>query len=319
MQIIQNIIYPRPADYAAVKKFSIALTERYPCLSLSSAGRSVLGKELFCLELNAGEPFRKRTCNSARSAPLQPAVLYTAGFHAQEWLTGSVLLKFVQELCRALETGLPIDGIDPRHIGGNARLLFIPLVNPDGVDLAINGLEAAKKHRDTVQKISGGDLSDWNANIRGVDINHNFNAGWQILRAKERSLGITGPSPRRYGGPCPESEPETRALTALCRKRNIRHALALHAQGEEIYWRYGRHTPARARLMANVFAAVSEYTLCDPEDIASHGGFKDWFIARFCRPAFTIEMGKGKNPLPLSDLEPVYSRIREMLMLATLM
>jgi len=302
---MQNIITSCPADYAAVWDFSHKLAERYPFLSLGSIGKSVLGKELLCLELGQN--------------PSARAILYAAGFHAQEWLTGLVLLKFIEQLCGSMETGVPIDGIDPRHIGGDTRLLFVPLVNPDGVDLAINGLEAAGEYRDSVQKISGGDLGGWNANIRGVDINHNFNAGWHILRKKERTFGITEPSLRRYGGLSPESEPETRALTALCRSRNIRHALALHSQGEEIYWRYGKRTPARARLMANVLAAVSEYTLCDPEDIASHGGFKDWFIARFCRPAFTIEMGKGKNPLPLSDFEPVYARVREMLMLAALM
>ena len=65
----------------------------------------------------------------------------------------------------------------------------------------------------------GGDIPGrWQANARGVDINHNFNAGWAALQLQERAAGIGGPSPRQWGGPAPESEPETRAMTELCRR-----------------------------------------------------------------------------------------------------
>ena len=71
--------------------------------------------------------------------------------------------------------------------------------------------------------------------------------------------------------------------------------------------------------MANILASASGYTLDDPDGLASYGGFKDWFIDEFGRPAFTIELGYGENPLPVSDFEPVYSRVEEMLLLAAMM
>lgn len=95
--------------------------------------------------------------------------------------------------------------------------------------------------------------------------------------------------------------------------------LALHSQGEEIYWRYGDRTPVRARTMADILGASSGYRVADPEGMASHGGFKDWFISAFGRPGFTIEFGFGENPLPLEDFEPIYRKTREMLLLAALM
>lgn len=101
----------------------------------------------------------------------------------------------------------------------------------------------------------------------------------------------------------PESEPETAALTGLCRQAGFRHVLALHTQGEEIYWRYGDNTPSRSRVMAEIMGATSGYAVADPEGLASHGGFKDWFIQEMGRPGFTLEMGKGENPLPLSDFD----------------
>ena len=94
---------------------------------------------------------------------------------------------------------------------------------------------------------------------------------------------------------------------------------ALHSQGEEIYWRYGENTPSRSRIMAEIMGASSGYTVADPEGMASHGGFKDWFISEFCRPGFTVEFGLGENPLPVEDFESIYEKTREMLLLAALM
>ena len=119
-------------------------------------------------------------------------------------------------------------------------------------------------------------------------------------------------------GDYPESEPETRALAELCRRIPFRHAVALHTQGEEIYWRYGDHTPPQSYLMAQVLGAVSGYAVADPSPTAAHGGFKDWFIDTFRRPAFTLELGRGQNPLPLREFESIYAKAREMLLLSLL-
>ena len=120
-------------------------------------------------------------------------------------------------------------------------------------------------------------------------------------------------------GPHPESEPETRALAALCRRVCFRHVVALHSQGEEIYWRYGAHTPPQSEMMARVLSAVSGYAVADPAASASHGGFKDWFIDTFHRPGFTLELGRGQNPLPLREFESIYQKAREMLLLSLLL
>jgi g-D-glutamyl-meso-diaminopimelate peptidase len=195
----------------------------------------------------------------------------------------------------------------------------VPLVNPDGCEIALKGEIGAGQQSGFARRISGGDFASWNANARGVDINHNFDAGWETLQKMEREAGIWGPSIRRYGGPCPASEPETRALTALCRNRDILTVLAFHSQGEEIYWSYGKNTPLRSKKLARIFAASSGYAVEEPMGLASHGGFKDWFIQEFCRPGFTIEIGRGKNPLDPALLEEVYARIEEMMMLACAM
>ncbi len=89
--------------------------------------------------------------------------------------------------------------------------------------------------------------------------------------------------------------------------------LALHSQGREIYWDFGKNTPKCCLVLAEKMAKVSGYKVANPEPIATGGGFKDWFIERFHRWGFTVEMGIGKNPLPLSDFESEYLRVRRLL------
>ncbi len=37
-----------------------------------------------------------------------------------------------------------------------------------------------------------------------------------------------------------------------------------------------------------------------PSPGPSYGGYKDWFIQDFNRPGYTLELGEGQNPLPMS-------------------
>ena len=71
--------------------------------------------------------------------------------------------------------------------------------------------------------------------------------------------------------------------------------------------------------MAEIMSASSGYALEEPEGLAVGGGFKDWFIKEFDRPAFTVEVGRGENPLPLEDYAKIYKQIRELLMLSAIM
>ena len=55
------------------------------------------------------------------------------------------------------------------------------------------------------------------------------------------------------------------------------------------------------------------YELCRPEGTAAYGGLSDWYTAEFARPAFTLECGRGQNPLPLADYFKIYAGLREVL------
>ncbi|MDR2074222.1 MAG: M14 family metallocarboxypeptidase [Oscillospiraceae bacterium] len=220
------------------------------------------------------------------------------GFHGSEWLTILILIKFLNDLLKE---------------GSESATCIIPCVNPDGTEIAISGANSSGKYKDLVEKISPNKTECWQANARGVDINHNFDANWENLRKMEIENNITGPAATRFGGKSPESELETKAICDFCRKFNVKKVFAFHSQGEVIYWNYGNKTPHESENLAKKLSDASGYELDFPEGLAVGGGFKDWFIEKFQRPGFTIEIGKGKNPLPLDSAEKIYNKIKKML------
>ena len=290
-------------DYFETLKYIQKLKEEYPFLCLESIGKSVLGRDIFSLRIGRAKEY----------------VLFAAAFHGSEYITNALMLTFCHELCLAIANDDNIEGLNVRRAMYGRGLIIVPLINPDGCEISIHGKSGCLGNFPFINRISNGDLVHFNANARGVDINHNFNAFWEPLRELERKNQIYGPAKTRFGGYFPESEPETIALCNLCRKTNIRHAVAFHSQGEVIYAPEGDNPPKRSEKMAEIMAASSGYIIDKPEGLAVGGGFKDWFVKEFNRPAFTVEVGLGENPLPQSDYFTIYRRIREMLMLTAIM
>ena len=163
------------------------LARRYECCRLSEVGKSLCGRPLYLLRVGSGEI----------------PVLYAGAFHGLEGITAALLVHFCRRLCQAQESGLTVYGIPVRPLLERCTLYCVPMVNPDGVEIALSGEQAAGDYG----PICAGNTHRWQANARGVDLNHNFDAGWHVLREMERNAGITGPGPTRYGGHYPESEP----------------------------------------------------------------------------------------------------------------
>ncbi len=295
--------YRQPPTYERLLEAIGLLKERYHELKVFPIGKSVLGREIPAMSV--GNPVG--------------ATLFVGATHGLEWMTTLLLIRFCEVVLNGLSSGEKVSDIDVRKALKGRSLVVVPCLNPDGVEISLTGRDGAAGLADDAEEICGGDYSSWQANAHGVDLNHNFDAGWCILREMEQESGIAGPAPTRYGGPHAESEPETRAMATFCLTYQPRALYSMHAQGEEIYYRYGSRTPARSRLMAQILAASSGYTAASPQGLASHGGLKDWFIDRFRRPGFTIEVGRGKNPLDISQFEHIYSKIEEMLVIATLL
>ena len=299
---MSDIVKPHEHDYFTTRDEIYCLLGKYPFLQLEKIGKTAMGKEILALRIGRRDSY----------------ALYAAAFHGTERISAAVCLRFVERLCAAIFSGGEIAEVSVRRAFVDRGLIAVPMVNPDGVDIAVHG-EKACDAGGRIKRLCGGHFEKWNANSRGVDINHNFDAGWEKLHTAEQEAGIFGPAPTRYGGSKPMCEAETVALSSLCGRFPIDHVVALHTQGEVIYWNYGTRTPERAHRMAKLLSTSSGYALEEPMGLSSHGGFKDWFIDKYGRPGFTVELGKGKNPLPATQLDDIYERVEEMLMLSLIL
>ena len=121
--------------------------------------------------------------------------------------------------------------------------------------------------------------------------------------------GFTQPGPRDYVGRAPLTQPEARAMAMLTEEVSPDMVVALHAQGREIYWQFQNIPVPQAQRYGEEFARLSGYTLADTPYNSSFAGYKDWFIQRFRRPGYTIEVGQGENPLPLEQFDEIYRDI----------
>lgn len=276
----------KPYDYAALRDDLNRLIDIYPFMAYRTIGNTVMDKPI--PELRIGKGSKQVHVNGS--------------FHANEWITTSVLIKFLNQYLLALTNSSTIRGLNMWPYYEGATFSMVPMVNPDGVDLAIHGLPAQEPYRSNVLSYNGGntDFTGWKANINGVDLNDQFPALWE----REVARNPVERGPRDYPGTAPLTEPEAIAMANLTRQSDFDHVLAFHTQGEVIYWGFENREPAYAETMANEFARVSGYEAI--RNVESYAGFKDWFIYDFRRPGFTVELGSGVNPLPLSQLDEIY-------------
>ncbi|MBQ7874738.1 MAG: M14 family metallocarboxypeptidase [Oscillospiraceae bacterium] len=289
--------FNKPPTAENVENYIKNILKNHPCSKTFCMGKSVLGRRLPVLSVG------KTACST----------LFVGATHGSEWLTSLVLLRFFEDVCRDFEHGEKLCGINLASAIAKRGLAVIPVLNPDGVEINIRGKSAALSAEKHIERLAKGDYPHWNANARGVDINHNFGAGWEILQEQERENGIFGPAPRQYGGPRHFSEPETRAICGFCSTFDVQRLYSFHSQGEEIYWYYGPRTPFISREIAAEFASLCGYEVTRPSGMASHGGLKDWYIEKFGRPGFTVEIGLGENPLPMEYFDEIYEKLKPAL------
>ena len=243
-------------DYSQLINDIKMLTDNYVIIDSFSIGKSVMNKDIPCLTVGRGKH----------------KLLLSGAYHGLEYLTSAFLIKFLSNYTVKLVTDTNYFGYDMRSLYNNVTLYIVPMVNPDGVDIAINGLDITNEfHRRLISMIGIHSFNKvWQANARGVDINHNFNANWSMV--------VDKPSPSKYGGEYAESEPETRAIVDFIRKEKFDMLLAFHSQGSEIYYDFDGMTGKHSLEIAEKMAKESGYAVCVPEGTASYGGCKDWFI-----------------------------------------
>jgi len=299
--------YPLPLTWERMMTYLGCFAERYPNIEFSTLGESVLGRSIPIVTLGEG----KKT------------FVYVGAHHGMEWMTSILLLRFINEYAEALRDGRRIYNAHLPYLFKERRIIVIPMLNPDGVSYAISGVKADNPLYSRLERMNPAhpDYSRWQANARGVDLNHNYDWGFAEYKKMERAAGIYGGAPSRYSGECPESEPEVGYLCNYLRfnQPNVHAVLTLHTQGEEIYYTSGGEMTARSLPMAKALSRLCGYRLSEAEGPAAYGGLTDWCIHSLGIPSFTVECGKGENPLPLGEYFCVYAAMRQLFFEAPLL
>lgn len=220
-------------------------------------GKSVLGVPLYYFKVQK-TPY--------------PVVIAQYAMHAREYITTYLAIKQIKEF---------------EKNGKKGCVYFIPLVNPDGVEIVEKGKPLYK------------------ANAREVDLNVNFDADWGKGKYNQKFKGDAN-----FIGEKPFSEPETIALKEFTLKVKPDMTFSYHSKGEEVYWFFGQmgERLKRDEFLAKTYAKTSGYEI--KYTPFSSGGYKDWCVQKLKIPALTIEVGEDflSHPIKKEYQNKIYKK-----------
>ena len=162
--------------YNLLRSNLISLNSLYPFLNLQIVGNSVMGKNIYVIKLGKGPN----------------KVFYSGGIHANEWITSTLLMKFIEDYATAYVQNSSLYGYNIRNLFNSSSIYIMPMVNPDGVNLVTGSLPTNSFAYERALSISNNFPnipfpSGWKANINGVDF-FNFQHTLLINRLDWRLL-----------------------------------------------------------------------------------------------------------------------------------
>lgn len=300
VQAATNIVNPNQVySYNLMTRDIERLVQEYPDLVMSeSLGKSPYGRDLWAVKLGRGE-----------------SVLFLNGsHHAREWMTTSVLMKMLDTYAQAYKGNGKIGNYNVRSLLDQVSIWIVPMVNPDGVTLSQQGTVGLPNDlAKMLLKYNGNstNFTRWKANMQGIDLNRQYPANWNTIK----NSGST-PWYQNYKGKKPAEAAEVQMMMKLTERIDPEVTISYHSSGKIIFWNFNTLSSNlnRDKTMARALASLTGYSLVAPEKNPSGGGYKDWFIQKYGRPGFTIEIASyaGESNVPLSQFNKVWSENKEV-------
>ncbi|SFA80828.1 MULTISPECIES: M14 family zinc carboxypeptidase [unclassified Bacillus (in: firmicutes)] len=252
-------------------------------ITVNTIGHSHFNRKIMAIKLGKG----------------QNNILINGSHHGREWMTTMLIMKMIETYAEAYANNNVI-GKYKTDIFNDFSIWFVPMVNPDGVTLQQFGPNQFPIfHQKSLLHMNNDshDFKGWKANGWGVDLNRQYPAGWNELKGESQR------NYQFYKGHKPLQAIEVQAISHFTKRIKPALAISYHTAGREIFWNYQNgEWLVRDRKIAAKVAQLTGYKLNIPPKKATGGGFTDWFITTFHKPAMTIEISflVGERNPPLS-------------------
>ena len=248
-------------------------------------------------------------------------LMIQASIHGREYMNTQVAMRQLELFLRNYESG-SYRNMTYEELLQGLCVHVIPMANPDGVTISQYGIEGihdeeCRQILEQCREADGADSRDsrdywknWKANARGVDLNRNFDVGWQEFQ------GSLHPSSERYKGDVPASEAETQAILSIPERYPVVGCIAYHSSGSLVYWDYGSQGQVylEDQKLAQTVSEITGYeahsTVSDGTDAA---GCSDYFVLKLGIAAVTVENGTGVCPLDSEEFPVIMERNEKLL------
>ena len=239
--------------------------------SLFSAGRTLEGRDIWCLRLNSTE---KGTTPSSK-----PGAFYVGNHHAREHLSNEVALGLAVYLLERR------DEPEIRKYLDTLDIYIIPMLNADGAEYDIRTGQY-RWHRKNMRVNPDKSI--------GVDLNRNYDSLWCQAGSSH------SPGADTYCGPSAFSEPETQAVRKfVTARKNLKALMSYHSYSSLLLYPWaGKDTPVENEkdrkvfeLMAKNMTAFTGYKPQQSSDLyIATGDTTDWAYAAAGIFSFTTEL-----------------------------
>lgn len=265
----------QPYTYEMMVEDTRELSETYAdYIEVGTIGSSVEGRDITLIKMGTGKS----------------KLLLVGSHHAREYISSTYLMNMIDKYLYAAVHETMLDDYNVKKLLQEVSVFIVPMLNPDGVNLVINGKESAQDVQAVASMAMLKDTyAEWKANINGVDLNRQYPCFWEV-----KASNTFVPSSEMFKGEDSATEPEVKAMIKLCQNNNFALAASFHTKGEIIYWADSGTVDQidGAKQIAEEISAASGYDPMPPsEDPAIYGaGFENWFRQDFNKPGLCIEL-----------------------------
>jgi len=282
-------------SYAEMMEDLNELQRYYPeCVKVETRGKSYQGRAIPVVTF--GNP------------TAQQKVMIQSAIHAREYLSAQLVMAMLEHYAKNYSTG-SYQGRSLRDLFQQVGLVILPMVNPDGVEIAQKGEKGAKTEdvrlwiRQHTQ--AGVSHTQIKSNARGVDLNRNFQNGFGKDRKVKWNKDYS-----HYPGEYPHSEIESQLLLTIAQEHNYVCFLNYHTCGNLVYYgckNASERVNTKALKMSQLIKRHTGFPLYGPTTSPECGSWADEVEVLYGRPSATIELGT-RNPVPIAEFSDLYKK-----------